>query len=63
MTPRRSVIVGTGSIAGAHVAAIVAQGGRAIVVAGVDLELARAKEFADRHGIAGWGTDLADVLA
>ena len=34
-----------------------------IVVAGVDLELARAKEFADRHGIAGWGTDLADVLA
>lgn len=63
MSLHRTLIVGTGGIAGVHAAAIAAHGGRAVVVAGVDLDLARAHEFANRHGIEGWSADLPASLA
>ena len=62
MTARRTLIVGTGSIAAAHAAAVAGQGGRAAVVAGVDLQPARARDFAARHGIDYWSGDLAAAL-
>lgn len=60
---RRTVVVGTGGIAGAHASAVAAHEGRATVVHGVDLDARRAEAFAERHGIASWGTDLAAALA
>jgi len=60
---RRTLIVGTGAIAGAHAAAVAASGTRAVVVAGVDLEPVRAHDFATRHGIEGWSDDLPAALA
>jgi predicted dehydrogenase len=60
---RRTLIVGTGSIAAAHATAVAGQGGRAVVVAGVDLEPARARDFAARHGIEGRSADLDNALA
>src|ERR1019366_10149970 len=62
VTARRTLIVGTGSIAAAHAAAVAGQGGRAAVVAGVDLQPARARDFAARHGIDYWSGDLAAAL-
>ena len=62
MTLRRTLIVGTGSIAAAHAAAIATHSVRAVVVAGVDLEPARARDFAARHGIEGWSADLHTAL-
>ena len=59
---RRTLIVGTGSIAGAHAAAVAANGARAVVVAGVDVDPARAESFAARHGIEGWSDDLRTAL-
>ena len=63
MKLRRTLIVGTGSIAAAHATAVAGRGGRAVVVAGVDLEPARARDFAARHGIEGWSADLDTALA
>jgi len=62
VTLRRTLIVGTGSIAAAHAAAIATHSVRAVVVAGVDLEPARARDFAARHGIEGWSADLRTAL-
>ncbi|HEX2705344.1 MAG TPA: Gfo/Idh/MocA family oxidoreductase [Candidatus Lustribacter sp.] len=62
MSLRRTLIVGTGTIAGAHAAAVAAHGSRAVVVACVDLEPARAQDFAARHGIEGWSADLPTAL-
>jgi len=62
VTLRRTLIVGTGSIAAAHAAAIATHSVRAVVVAGVDLEPARARDFAARHGIEGWSADLHTAL-
>ncbi|MCL3859475.1 Gfo/Idh/MocA family protein [Actinotalea sp. K2] len=59
---RRTLVVGTGGIAGAHAAAVAAHAGRADVVCGVDLDPARAEAFAVQHGLAGWSTDLAAAL-
>jgi predicted dehydrogenase len=49
MPPRsyRTAIVGTGAIASAHIQAVRAAGDRARVVAAVDVDLTRAKEFAE----------------
>ena len=55
-------MVGTGAIAGAHAAAVAAHADRAVVVHAVDLGPARAEQFAARHGLTGWGTDLATAL-
>lgn len=60
---RRTVVVGTGAIAGAHAGAVAAHGDRAVVAAAVDLDGDRARAFAEEHGIDRWGTDLAQVLA
>jgi predicted dehydrogenase len=60
---RRHLIIGTGAIAHAHAAAVADQGGRSRVVHAVDVDAARAEEFAARHGVDGWGTDLAEALA
>ena len=61
-TLRRTLIVGTGAIAGAHAAAVATYGARAVVVAGVDVEPERARDFAARHGIEGWSADLPSAL-
>jgi len=61
--PARCVIVGAGAIAGAHAAALAEQGGRAQVVAAVDLDPDRARRFAHRWGIPRTATDLKEVLA
>jgi len=62
VTTRRTLIVGTGSIAAAHAAAIASQGERAAAVARVDLEPTRARDFATRHGIDYRSADLAPAL-
>ncbi|WP_367183075.1 Gfo/Idh/MocA family protein [uncultured Cellulomonas sp.] len=61
-SPMRSIIVGTGGVAGLHAAAVAAQPERAVVVAGVDIDPARAEAFAREHGLASWTTDLAAAL-
>lgn len=60
---RRTVVVGTGAIAGAHAGAVAAHGDRAVVTAAVDVDADRARAFAEKHGIERSGTDLAAVLA
>src|SRR5687768_11393605 len=47
----RAAIIGTGNIAGAHVEALRRMGGRAEVVAAVDVDGARAGAFCTEHGI------------
>lgn len=59
---RRHLVVGTGSIAHAHAAAVTAHAGRAAVVTAVDIDARRAEDFAAGHGIAHWSTDLAEAL-
>lgn len=60
---RRTVVVGTGAIAGAHAGAVAEHGDRAVVTAAIDLDGDRARAFAQAQGIERWGTDLAAVLA
>ncbi|KGM08607.1 oxidoreductase, partial [Cellulomonas bogoriensis 69B4 = DSM 16987] len=60
--PVRSVIVGTGGIAGAHAGAVLAQGGATRLVAVVDLDRPKAEEFARAWDVPVVATDLADVL-
>ncbi|MBX9243688.1 Gfo/Idh/MocA family oxidoreductase [Actinotalea ferrariae] len=59
---RRHLIIGTGAIAGAHASAVAAFPGRSTLEFAVDLDADRARDFAGRHGIAAWGTDLAAAL-
>ncbi len=63
MTLRRTLIIGTGAIADHHAEAVAAHPGRAVVVAGVDVDAGRAQAFAAKHGLPAWGTDLAVALA
>ncbi|MBO1752602.1 Gfo/Idh/MocA family oxidoreductase [Actinotalea sp. BY-33] len=56
-------MIGTGAIAGAHAGAVAAHADRAVVGHGVDLDAGRAQGFAEQHGLASWGTDLAAALA
>ncbi|WP_371614112.1 Gfo/Idh/MocA family protein [Streptomyces sp. NBC_00454] len=59
----RTAIVGTGGIAGiCHVPALRAQAHRARIVAAVDVDAARAEEFAAEHGIPAVYTDLHTML-
>jgi predicted dehydrogenase len=61
VSPRRIAIVGTGGIAGSHVAAIRHNTGQAQLVAAVDVDAARLAAFAKEHGIAGY-VDVAEML-
>jgi predicted dehydrogenase len=56
------VLVGAGAIAAEHADAAQASG-RARVSWVIDVEAARARAFAERHGVEHWSTDLADALA
>lgn len=58
----RAAIVGTGNIAGAHVAALRRMGGRAEVVAAVDVDGGRAGAFCSEHGIPSSYVDTAEML-
>jgi predicted dehydrogenase len=58
----RAVIVGTGNIAAAHVAALRRVGGRAEVVAAADVDGARAGAFCSEHGIPRTYADAAEML-
>ncbi len=60
---RRHLIIGTGAIAGAHASAVAALGERSTLASAVDVDADRARDFAERHGIPAWGTDLATALA
>lgn len=61
-SPWRCAVVGTGAIAGAHAEAIAAQGSRARLVTAVDVDEARAREFARTWDVPVAATDLAGVL-
>ena len=58
----RAAIVGTGNIAGAHVAALRRMGERAEVVAAVDVDGARAGAFCSEHGIPRSYVDTEKML-
>lgn len=60
---RRHLVIGTGAIAHAHAEGVAAHGDRATVVHAVDVDATRAEEFAAKHGVPRWGTDLAAALA
>ena len=59
----RAVLVGTGSIARAHVEAVRANAGRVDLVAAADLDLARCQAFCAQHGIPRSYADLDAMLA
>lgn len=59
----RLALVGTGGIAPAHVEAVRAQGGRAELVAAVDVDAARLAAFREAHGIPAGYDDLDRMLA
>lgn len=59
----RAAIVGTGAIAGAHATALRAHAERARLTAVVDVDVARAREFAERWAVPTVAPGLADVLA
>lgn len=59
----RVAIVGTGGIADAcHMPALAAQAHRAKVVAAVDVDADRLKEFGTKHAVPGLYTDLDEML-
>ena len=58
---RKVAIIGTGGIAGTHVAAIRAQTGAAQLVAAVDVDATQLRSFCDEHGIAGY-MDVREML-
>lgn len=62
MSVTRTAIIGTGAIADAHATAVAESGGRAVLVAAVDLDAAKVREFADRWGIEATYSDLAEML-
>lgn len=59
----QAVLVGTGGIGDAHVAAVKATNGRVQLVAACDIDATRAKAFCDRHHIPAAHTDYATMLA
>lgn len=62
MKTYRSVLVGTGGIGDAHVAAVNATAGRVQLVAACDIDATRARTFCDRHKIPAAHTDFATML-
>ena len=63
MTKIRAAIIGTGNIARSHVRGLRAHGDRAVLIAVLDVDLARAAAFATEHGIAGVYTDRAKFFS
>lgn len=59
----RAILVGTGSIADAHVRAVEDTQGRVELVAAVDLDAGRVAAFAERSEITQTFTDYAEALA
>lgn len=59
----RTAIVGTGGIANAHASALDATGDRARLVAVVDVDVDRARAFADEWGVPGVYPSVAKLLA
>jgi predicted dehydrogenase len=60
--PVKVAIIGTGGIAGSHIAAWRHVGERVRPVAAVDIDRARVEAFAAKHGIAGVYTDAGQML-
>ncbi len=58
----RAVLVGTGGIGDAHVAAVASSGGRVSLVAACDVDAGRAAAFCGRHGIAASYADYGAML-
>jgi predicted dehydrogenase len=58
----RVAIIGTGNIARAHVAALEKMGRRVDIVAGVDVDAARAEAFCSEHGIPRPYVDPGEML-
>ncbi len=63
MTPYRVAVIGTGGIAGAHVAAARHAGERVELVGAVDIDAGRLAAFCDQHAIAERFTDAGQLLA
>lgn len=63
MKPFRVAIIGTGAIAGAHVAALKRQGERVHLAAAVDVDQTRVDAFCSKHGIPRAWTDAAEMLS
>ncbi|HVA89937.1 MAG TPA: Gfo/Idh/MocA family oxidoreductase [Chloroflexota bacterium] len=63
MTRYKVAIIGTGAIAGAHMEALKAMGGRVRVVAAVDADGARVEAFRAAHGITHAYTEVEAMLA
>lgn len=63
MSKQRIAIVGTGGIAASHARAVTALAERAELVAAVDVDLDRAKTFADTWNIPATYPSLTDLLA
>jgi predicted dehydrogenase len=61
--PVRSAIIGTGVIAGRHAEATRRMGGRAELVAAVDVDRARCDEFCVAHDVPRAYSDVAEMLA
>lgn len=62
MKTYHAALVGTGSIADAHVRAVEATSGRVVLDAAVDLDLKRVTDFGSRHNVAHVFTDLPTML-
>jgi predicted dehydrogenase len=58
----RAVLAGTGSIADAHVRAVEATQGRVRLVAAMDVDAGRVRDFGTRHHVADTYTDYATML-
>jgi len=58
----RAVLAGTGSIADAHVRAVEATQGRVRLVAAMDVDAGRVRDFGTRHHVADTFTDYAAML-
>jgi len=58
----RAVLAGTGSIADAHVRAVEATQGRVRLVAAMDVDAGRVRDFGTRHHVSDTFTDYAAML-
>jgi predicted dehydrogenase len=62
MKPYRIAIIGTGAVVSSHIQAIRSVGGRANLVAAVDVDEARVKAFCAEHQVPGCYTDVGEML-
>ncbi len=60
---KRVAIIGAGAIAGAHQQAYAAAGERVQIVAVVDLDIERARSFAEKHNVQASFIDVGTMLA